>query len=282
VNSADPAPPVPAGRLSGLRKRVLSALVLLAIALAGLFSGPAAFELLVAVAGAILAWEWTRLVSAGRFGFSGLAVGAVVLASGAVASVGWPGEALAIAAVGAAGVYLFARAGARTRCGWISAGPVYIGIPVVCLIWLRGEDNAGLDAILWLLASVWATDTGAYFAGRTIGGPKLAPRFSPNKTWAGLFGAMVAAAIVGWIGSRLVPAGPGAGALALAGAVLAVVAQGGDLLESAVKRRFGAKDSSALIPGHGGLFDRVDGLLTAAVAFALFQWATDARVLTWP
>ncbi len=282
MNSADPAPPVPAGRLSGLRKRVLSALVLLAIALAGLFSGPTAFELLVAVAGAILAWEWTRLVSAGRFGLSGLAVGGVVLASGAVASVGQPGDALAIAAAGAVGVYLFARARGRMQCGWISAGPIYIGIPIVCLIWLRGEDNAGLDAILWLLASVWATDTGAYFAGRAIGGPKLAPRFSPNKTWAGLFGAMIAAAIVGWIGSRLVPAGPAAGALAAAGAVLAVVAQGGDLLESAVKRRFGAKDSSALIPGHGGLFDRVDGLLTAAVAFALFQWATDARVLSWP
>ncbi len=282
MNSADPAPPVPAGRMSGLRQRVLSALVMLAIALAGLFSGPAAFELMVACAGAILAWEWTRLVGAGRFGFSGIAVAAVVLASGALAVVDRPGEGLLLSAAGIAGVYLFARVRGRSQCGWISAGPVYIGVPVVCLIWLRGEDNAGLVAILWLLATVWATDIGAFFAGRAIGGPKLAPRFSPNKTWAGLFGAMLAAGCVGWAANLLVPAGPPAIALVAAGAILAVVAQAGDLLESAVKRRFGAKDSSALIPGHGGLFDRVDGLLTAAVAFALFQWASDAKLLAWP
>ncbi len=274
--------PVPAGRLAGLRQRVLSALVLLAIALAGLFSGPVAFELMVAAGGAILAWEWTRLVGAGRFGLSGLVVGAAVLACGGVAAFGMPGPGLLLAAAGALAVYAFANFRGRTQCSWLAAGPLYIGIPVVCLIWLRGEDNAGLVAILWLLASVWATDTGAYFAGRAIGGPKLAPRFSPNKTWAGLFGAMISAALVGWIANRLVPLGPPAGALALAGAVLAVVAQGGDLLESGVKRRFGAKDSSALIPGHGGLFDRVDGLLTAAVAFAFFQWASGARVLAWP
>lgn len=282
MNSAGPAPPVPAGRMSGLRQRVLSALVMLAIALAGLFSGPAAFELMVACAGAILAWEWTRLVGAGRFGLSGISVAAVVLASGALAVAGRAGEGLLLVSAGMAGVYLFARARGRSQCGWISIGPAYIGVPVICLIWLRGEDNAGLVAILWLLASVWATDTGAYFAGRAIGGPKLAPRFSPNKTWAGLFGAMFAAGCVGWAASRLVPAGPPTASLVVAGAVLAVVAQAGDLLESAVKRRFGAKDSSALIPGHGGLFDRVDGLLTAAVAFAAFQWASDARLLAWP
>lgn len=282
MSPIDPAPPVPAGRMSGLRQRVLSALVMLAIALAGLFSGPAAFELMVACAGAILAWEWTRLVGAGRFGLSGIAVAAVVLASGALAVVDRPGAGLLLSAAGIAGVYLFARVRGRSQSGWISAGPVYIGVPVVCLIWLRGEDNAGLVAILWLLASVWATDIGAFFAGRTIGGPKLAPRFSPNKTWAGLFGAMIAAGCVGWVASLLVPAGPPAAALVAAGAILAVVAQAGDLMESAVKRRFGAKDSSGLIPGHGGLFDRVDGLLTAAVAFALFQWASGAKLLTWP
>ena len=274
--------PVPAGRLAGLRQRALSAAVLLVIALAGLFSGPVAFELMVATGGAILAWEWTRLVGEGRFGLSGLVVGAAVLASGAVAALRMPGEGLLLAAVGAVAVYAFARFRGRSQCAWLAAGPIYIGIPVVCLIWLRGEDNAGLVAILWLLASVWATDTGAYFAGRIIGGPKLAPRFSPNKTWAGLFGAMVSAALVGWLANHLVPMGPTAGALASAGAVLAVVAQAGDLLESGVKRRFGAKDSSALIPGHGGLFDRVDGLLTAAVAFAFFQWLSDARTLAWP
>jgi phosphatidate cytidylyltransferase len=153
---------------------------------------------------------------------------------------------------------------------------------VVALIWLRGDAQGGLAAILWLMASVWATDTGAYFAGRLIGGPKLAPRLSPNKTWAGLTGAMVAAALVGWAAALLVPQGPPARVLAAAGAGLAIVAQAGDLLESWIKRHFGAKDSSRLIPGHGGLFDRVDGLLTAAVALAAFQWSTGGLMLSWP
>ncbi len=270
------------GRLSGLRKRFVSALALLCVALAGVFSGPVAFELMVAAGGALLAWEWTRLVGDGRFGWSGLLVGAAVLACGATAALGRPDAGLAASLAGAAIVYLFAKFRGRTTPDWISLGPVYIGVPVVCLIWLRGEDNAGLVAILWLLASVWATDTGAYFAGRLIGGPKLAPRFSPNKTWAGLFGAMASAALVGVAAARLVPAGPPAGTLALSGAILAVVAQAGDLLESAVKRRFGAKDSGTLIPGHGGLFDRVDGLLTAAVALALLQWASGGTALVWP
>lgn len=276
MNSAAP------GRLSGLRQRALSAVVLLGIALAGVFSGPLAFELLVAVAGAVLAWEWTRLVGAGRFGRSGVAVGAAVLLCGVLAAVGRPGEALATAFAGAVLVYVFARLRGRTTPDWIALGPVYIGVPIVCLVWLRGADDSGLLAILWLFASVWATDTGAYFAGRLIGGPKLAPRFSPNKTWAGLFGAMASSALVGWIAGRLVPDGPSAGALAACGAVLAVVAQFGDLLESAIKRRFGAKDSSALIPGHGGLFDRVDGLLTAAVALAALQLASGGGLLAWP
>lgn len=276
------APPARPGIRSGLRERVLSAIVLVALAGAGLFSGREAFEIMVAVCGAILAWEWTRLVGQGRFGLSGIVVALAVLACGLAAAIARPGLGLALAFVGAASVLAFAAYRGRDHKRWLAVGPVYIGLPVVCLIWLRGTEGAGLAAILWLMASVWATDTGAYFAGRAIGGPKLAPRFSPNKTWAGLFGAMASSAAVGWGAASLAPDGPGEAALALAGAVLAVVAQAGDLLESGIKRRFGAKDSSALIPGHGGLFDRVDGLLTAASAFALFQWASDGRILAWP
>jgi phosphatidate cytidylyltransferase len=269
-------------RMRDLRQRALSAGVLLALAIAGLFSGPEAFELMVAVSGAILAWEWTRLVGEGRFGATGIVVAACVLASGAAAALTRPGLGMAFSVAGVAVVYAFARSSGRDRCRWLAVGPAYIGVPVVALIWLRGDNQAGLESILWLMATIWATDTGAYFAGRLIGGPKLAPRFSPNKTWAGLFGAMLAAACVGGLANLLVPQGPSAAVLALAGAALAVVAQGGDLLESWVKRHFGAKDSSGLIPGHGGLFDRVDGLLTAAVALAAFQWLTDGHMLSWP
>ncbi|MFM7347848.1 MAG: phosphatidate cytidylyltransferase [Tagaea sp.] len=267
---------------SALRQRVVSGVVLAAVALAGLFSGREAFEIMLAFGGAVLAWEWTRLVGEGRFGSTGMAVAGASLAAGAAAALGRPGVGLLLCVAGAAIVFVFARSGGRDHPRWLAAGPVYIGVPIVSLIWLRGNDTAGLETIVWLMACVWATDTGAYFFGRGIGGPKLAPALSPNKTWAGLLGGMACSAAVAWPASWLVPAGPPTATLALAGAILAVIAQAGDLLESHVKRRFGAKDAGTLIPGHGGLFDRVDGLLTAAAAFALFRWLTDGQILVWP
>jgi phosphatidate cytidylyltransferase len=126
--------------------------------------------------------------------------------------------------------------------------------------------------VFWLFAVVWATDTAAYISGRLIGGPKLAPRFSPNKTWAGLIGGALAAALVGVIAATLMGDAP-MPSMALASAGLAVVAQAGDLVESALKRRFGVKDASTLIPGHGGVLDRLDGMLFAAPVFvALMMW----------
>lgn len=146
---------------------------------------------------------------------------------------------------------------------WMLGGLVYVGLAVVSLIVMR---SAGLGAAAVLLASVWAVDIGAYFAGRTFGGPKLAPRLSPNKTWAGLIGGAFAAMMVLIAFALYRHAGPGALALMVVrGAVIAILAQAGDLFQSWMKRRAGVKDSGRLIPGHGGLFDRVDGLL--AVAF---------------
>jgi phosphatidate cytidylyltransferase len=134
----------------------------------------------------------------------------------------------------------------------------------LALITIREQ---GRGPLLWVLFLVWATDSGAYFAGRAIGGPKLAPRISPKKTWAGLAGGMLAAALVGWAMQNGVM--PGAWRLAAASAALAVVAQAGDLAESGLKRYFGVKDSSQLIPGHGGVLDRLDGLLAVAPAVAV-------------
>jgi phosphatidate cytidylyltransferase len=162
----------------------------------------------------------------------------------------------------------------------------YLILPLVALLWLRLDPTYGRVAIFWLLFLVWATDTFAYFAGRAIGGRKLAPRLSPKKTWAGLIGGMFGAALVGAVAAIWLDLGSPA-LLALVSAGLAVVAQAGDILESALKRRAGVKDSGKLIPGHGGILDRVDGLVTAAVAAVLIallhgSLSPGMGVLVWP
>jgi phosphatidate cytidylyltransferase len=155
-------------------------------------------------------------------------------------------------------------------------GALYAGLPVVALVWLHRGDGAGPMAVLFLLLAVWATDTGAYFAGRLIGGPKLMVRISPNKTWSGLAGGMGAGGVVG---AAFAMARPdlSLGYMLLAGALLGAVAQGGDLLESALKREYGVKDASTLIPGHGGFMDRIDGLIAAVVVSAIYAAAVDVH-----
>ncbi len=264
---------------SGLKLRAVSAVVMIAAALVALAGDEMFFALLVGAGAAVLAWEWVGLTGEGRFGATGAALAVAVLAVVVAAFAGRLELALGCAVLASVIVYAFARSG-RSHPLWLAAGPLYIGLPSIALIWLRGDDEAGRLLILWLLVTVWATDIGAFFAGRLIGGPRLAPRISPKKTWAGLAGAIVSAGIVGAVASGFDPAAPAAVLLAAAGAILAVVAQAGDLGESWVKRRFGAKDSSHLIPGHGGLFDRVDGLLAAAVVLALWQWLTGGG-LSW-
>lgn len=168
----------------------------------------------------------------------------------------------------------------RDRRPWNAIGVIYIGVPSVALLWLRADH--GIAVTLWVLLTVWATDTGAFFAGKGIGGPRLAPRVSPKKTWAGLIGGMIAAGLVSVAVGMMAMAGGGEATpaveadwrdglrLFVLGAVLAVIEQVGDLVESSVKRHFGVKDSGRLVPGHGGLFDRVDGLLFAAPATAAY------------
>ncbi len=136
------------------------------------------------------------------------------------------------------------------------AGVPYIGCGTAALLWLRGLPATGTWIVLLLMLAVWASDIGAYLVGRVVGGPKLAPRVSPGKTWSGALGGLTAAALAGF-------SMYGARGAAFA-SVLGIAAQGGDLLESALKRRFGVKDSGRTIPGHGGLFDRLDGMLLAA------------------
>lgn len=163
---------------------------------------------------------------------------------------------------------------------WVGAGIPYIVLPSLALLWLRHDPEHGRWLVLWLLATVWAADTGAYIAGRAIGGPKLAPAISPNKTWAGLAGGIAAALLVGVLAGQ--ETGLGGGRFAAESALVGLTSQGGDLLESWVKRRVGVKDASGLIPGHGGLFDRVDGLLAAAVAVASVGLFTERGAVAWP
>ncbi len=163
---------------------------------------------------------------------------------------------------------------------WLLFGAFYIGIPCYALIHLRADLEYGFVTVLWVFLLVWAADSGAYVAGRLIGGPKLAPRISPNKTWAGLGGGVTAAGVVGYI-IALVLGHQNMIPLIVLSAFLGLLSQGGDLIESWVKRKFDKKDAGSLIPGHGGLFDRVDGLLIASVGAAVIGLLIDGSALTW-
>ena len=150
--------------------------------------------------------------------------------------------------------------------GWQVAGFAYSLLPALALLWIRERSPVGVELLLWVFITTWSVDIGAYFAGRTIGGPKLAPAVSPNKTWAGLIGGMAAAAVFGglWAWLLQLPA-----ILIMLAAPFALAAQIGDLFESWLKRRAGVKDSGDWLPGHGGALDRLDGLVVAAVLTAL-------------
>jgi phosphatidate cytidylyltransferase len=156
---------------------------------------------------------------------------------------------------------------------WLITGVTYLIICGLCLIWLRQSDDTGLIVVCWLFALVWGTDSGAYLAGSTIGGPKLAPRISPKKTWAGLIGGIVTAAGIGYLAYRYFGASDSAVRIVMISIALAVVSQIGDLIESHAKRHFGVKDSGSIIPGHGGVLDRIDGLAAAAIGAGVARWA---------
>ncbi|MGE4280626.1 MAG: phosphatidate cytidylyltransferase [Magnetospirillum sp.] len=252
-----------------LLPRILSALVMIPVALAAIWWGGYAFAVLVAVAGAVMVWEWDRMTGGGFTTGGRIAAGLVAVAS--LMAFVWPVASLALVLLAAAIAGRRAEMEGQGRRFWALSGAFYCGLPAIALVWLRGNEDSGLYLMLWLMMAVWATDIGAYAAGRTIGGPLLMPVVSPKKTWAGLIGGMVSAALVGGASAWAFPLGVEWGMLAVVSAVLAIVAQAGDLLESWVKRRFGVKDSSNIIPGHGGVLDRVDGLLSAGLAVALFR-----------
>jgi phosphatidate cytidylyltransferase len=263
-----------------LRLRVVSALVLAPPALAAVWFGGIWLGLLTLAAAGLMAWEWSRLCNEGRLGTEGGVVIASVLLAVLAAAAGRFGAALAVAVVGAVAAFLLCRRLSRPSPRLLAVGTLYVGLPCIALLWLAASPSDGRATLLWVLALVWATDTGAYAFGRTFGGPKLAPRVSPKKTWSGLLGGVLCAALAG-LAAAFVAGAPAPFVVLLVSAGLAVVEQFGDLAESAVKRRFGAKDAGTLIPGHGGLLDRLDGLLAVAPAVALLSLVGGGGVLTW-
>jgi phosphatidate cytidylyltransferase len=261
-------------------------------ALLALWFGGLPWTLLVTIFAVLMAWEWCAICAerrpvqvawpAGRANAVNLTVVGTVLLSLAVHVI----EPLRIVPLWLCPLLgaLVALALAWPRRGWqglwLVLGVLYVVPAALAMIAVRAKSDNGFATEIWIVALVVAADTGAYAAGRSIGGPKLAPRISPSKTWAGLAGAILAAGAVGALAASLLGHAT-IWPMALASGLLAVVEQAGDLFESFFKRHFGVKDSGRIIPGHGGVLDRVDGLLAVVLAVAVMEHVFGGGILGW-
>ncbi len=271
------AGPQPSGRSwRDLRLRLLSACLLAPIGLGCIWAGGWLFAVLVMLGLAGTGLEWAGLLRHSPRSLRGL----VLLA--------WPSVACVAALVPGRWVDAVFMLAAPVLLGpSVAAGTVAIGLAGLALLWLRYTVGTGWDSVLFVVLVVWSSDSFAYLAGRALGGPRLAPRISPGKTWSGSVGGLLGAMLVGAVLAMLLPVPRGAGLASaagrglFAGLLLGVVSQAGDLAESAFKRRSGVKDSGRLIPGHGGLLDRFDGLLAAAPVAALLSLAAPQGAGFW-
>ena len=267
----DPNPlrPAESTRWADLSVRVVSAVILAPVALGCAWLGGAAWLVLICLAGGAVAAEWVALSGSRAWTLTGVVVpGAVIAACLSTARA----DLVTAAAALALGAVMSWRA-------YVGAGVLYAGVAGMALLWLRDDPIAGRANIMFLIVAVVASDIGAYTCGRIFGGPRLAPVISPGKTWSGALGGLVVAALAGAaVAALLGAASPAAAGVAL---VLAAVAQGGDLFESWVKRRSGVKDSGWLIPGHGGVMDRLDGFLAAGPAAAAIAICVGRGTLLW-
>jgi phosphatidate cytidylyltransferase len=252
--------------------RAATGVAMMIAALAAAWAGGFSFLAFWFAAAALVLWEWQKLIAGERV-WARLGVGALALLVAAPFALhGAAKSALAVLALGAVAAGWVAGPGPSARI-WSAAGVLYAGAIMAAPALLRASPSYGRPAILWLFAVVWGTDIMAYFGGRLIGGPKLWPRVSPGKTWSGaLVGAAMGALFGTLVALLAAPTGMDLASVALLGVAAAVVAELGDLLESAIKRRFDVKDSSHLIPGHGGLMDRLDGFVAAATFAAAVGW----------
>jgi phosphatidate cytidylyltransferase len=266
VADADPAhsPRAVTPSSAELTLRICSALVLAPLAIWTAYLGGWPFAMFWSVAAIGVFWEWSSLV-AGSEKRPVVIVGGGALALSLALAAGE--RAMGAAIVLALGLVAIVPLAPPQHRGWVAGGVAYAGAIAIAPILLRSDGDYGFIAVLLVFAVVWATDICAYFLGRLIGGPKLLPRVSPKKTWSGAVGGLAAAVLAAIILARLAGLG-GLVAIAAVAAALSAVSQAGDLFESLLKRRFGAKDSSHLIPGHGGLMDRLDGFVFAAALAA--------------
>ncbi len=283
-----------------LAKRVISALILIPVVLVEIYLGHPWFDVLVILFGIVMAWEWARMVGRRRnpedaapqarlpasgLAWPGLASMAIIGIGlsldrfpelGFLAAPGW-----AVVVGGAALALACAWPSQGLRAFWFGLGILYVAIPCLAILWIRDDPTYGLANLIWLLSLVVAADSCAYLFGRSLGGPKLAPRLSPSKTWSGLIGAILGAGAVGLATALSLPEA-NIWFLSIFSAALAIVEQIGDLLESGFKRRFGIKDTSRIIPGHGGVLDRVDGLAAVSATVALLNFLLGRSLLVWP
>ena len=263
-----------------LRLRVISAAVLGAFAIGALLSGGMPFVLFWLLAAWAVNWEWQRMIGPSRQVLRTL-TGAAILCVSAGLTVNLAEDlACLVVLAGAVGVFAMARPGMRM---WAGAGILYAGALIVAILTIRPALAAPVEGpfdartVVWLFAVVWGTDVGAYFAGRTIGGPKVWPAVSPGKTWSGTLVGIVCGALAGLAVGLIRPVLPASPVPLLAvGLVAAAASQAGDFFESGVKRHFGVKDSSGLIPGHGGVMDRLDGFIAAAVLIVVVAVVRDS------
>lgn len=267
---------------SDLGPRVVSGVALGAVGAAAIAAGGWWTTLLAALAAFFMAWEYRRIVATRHGGFRStdwyfpaLAAAAPIFAHVAP---DFSFVVLAIALASGLAATTDYLLGAKWR--WGVAGLAFIGLATAAFVFLRDNESSGGLTAVWLVVVVAATDIGAYFSGRLIGGPKLAPKLSPKKTWAGLFGGAALAAACGGLFSWATT-GTLAHEVMQVSLVAALVAQAGDLGESAFKRRFNVKDASKLIPGHGGALDRLDGLMAAAMVAAAFTYFRGKEIYVW-
>jgi phosphatidate cytidylyltransferase len=265
---------------ANLRLRLISSAFMAPIVLLAVYLGGLAYGAVLTCALTIGLYEWLRLVAPGTrtqtvsFACAML----VVLMTGGLLFSTACGAVLGT--VFTFVLFFLSRRDHNEQASWVALGIPYMGISGLALLALRATPNNGAALVFYLLITVWSTDVGAFAAGRLIGGRKLAPTLSPNKTWAGLFGGMALAFVVGYLMASLLGAKHPEVALVLS-PVLAAVAQGGDLFESALKRRSGVKESGDLIPGHGGILDRIDGLVFVGIFVFLFQTTIGTWINWW-
>lgn len=258
-----------ATKASELQLRVASALVLATVAMICIWLGGFAFALFVSLGAFLVFLEWTAIIGLSAFEAKRFQASCLMLAFLAALQFFDGGAAIPTLLLVTAILFFLTYTTTRQTAIWSSGAMLYCGLSAFCLIGLR-DGEQGFEAIVLLFAIVWATDIGAYFVGRKIGGPKLAPKISPGKTQSGAVGGVIASMFAA--GAIAVLTSVFAPLAAMFGAVwISIVSQSGDLFESYLKRRFGVKDSGSLVPGHGGLFDRVDGLMPAAIVMFGFS-----------